>query len=284
MVNTNNTPRIIYKYCSPAGLGILRDLRIKVTPPRELNDPFEFNFRISGKYPPDKLFQLLSDPRERPSLVELFSTNGISFDDFLDYLRIDPSAVARLADNPEMLKSEDQILRVDFIDQMNRELGVVCMSEVSDSILMWSHYAKSHTGIVIAFLASSNNFKHCFPVEYGKERAPVIRGLLAGDPGFKEQVDLIARRKSSDWAYEREWRSLHLLNECIFGRLGDRDAWFYPIEAQTIHSVVLGCRCTNLTKTKIAELLKRRDLSHIHLREATIHADKFELDLSCRSS
>ena len=33
---------ILYKYCNQNGLNILRDLKIKITPPSEFNDPFEF--------------------------------------------------------------------------------------------------------------------------------------------------------------------------------------------------------------------------------------------------
>lgn len=36
------------------------------------------------------------------------------------------------------------------------ETGVFCLSEIPDHILMWSHYADSHTGICIKFEATSH--------------------------------------------------------------------------------------------------------------------------------
>jgi hypothetical protein len=32
-----------------------------------------------------------------------------------------------------------------------RDVRVLCLSEIRDSILMWSHYAENHTGVVLAF-------------------------------------------------------------------------------------------------------------------------------------
>ena len=35
------------------------------------------------------------------------------------------------------------------------EMGVFCMSEVKDQILMWAHYSEGHTGFCLEFSASS---------------------------------------------------------------------------------------------------------------------------------
>ena len=42
-------------------------------------------------------------------------------------------------------------LRRGFIDMISQTLGVICLSTISDDILMWGHYTKSHTGMVIGF-------------------------------------------------------------------------------------------------------------------------------------
>jgi hypothetical protein len=38
-----------------------------------------------------------------------------------------------------------------------KELGVVCLSEINNDILMWSHYADGHTGFCIEFERSEIN-------------------------------------------------------------------------------------------------------------------------------
>ena len=37
---------VLYKYCDPRGIDILQSLRLKVTPPNQFNDPFEFMPRV----------------------------------------------------------------------------------------------------------------------------------------------------------------------------------------------------------------------------------------------
>jgi len=32
----------VFKYCDARGVSILQDLELKITPPNEFNDPFEF--------------------------------------------------------------------------------------------------------------------------------------------------------------------------------------------------------------------------------------------------
>ena len=34
---------------------------------------------------------------------------------------------------------------------LNLNIGILCLSEVRDSILMWGHYTDSHQGFVIGF-------------------------------------------------------------------------------------------------------------------------------------
>jgi hypothetical protein len=40
---------ILYKYSGELGTKILDDLKVKVTPPNELNDPFELSPALDGK-------------------------------------------------------------------------------------------------------------------------------------------------------------------------------------------------------------------------------------------
>jgi hypothetical protein len=64
----------LFKYTSHFGVGILRDLQLRVTPPKELNDPFEFSPYPIGqvtenqvqhyvdKFPPRRFYEELKNP------------------------------------------------------------------------------------------------------------------------------------------------------------------------------------------------------------------------------
>lgn len=86
-------------------------------------------------------------------------------------------------------------------------MGVFCLAECIQSVLMWSHYANNHQGIALRF-----DFKHhldsalmpLFKVRYSEERA-VIRAFFSGE----EQAEAIMTAlctKADFWRYEQEWR------------------------------------------------------------------------------
>ncbi|WP_390520749.1 DUF2971 domain-containing protein [Vibrio fortis] len=95
--------------------------------------------------------------------------------------------------------------------QMCKDRGIISLSETKDNLLMWSHYAKEHQGIVVEFEAhdpffSSDYVNSAFPlmgkvsrVLYRKER---IAELSSND------ISEIFFHKSDEWMYEKEVRLL----------------------------------------------------------------------------
>ena len=59
----------------------------------------------------------------------------------------------------------------DCMSTIKDAVRVVCLSEVYDSMLMWSHYAQNHTGFCIEydFKESDMLYKHLYPVIYTKD-------------------------------------------------------------------------------------------------------------------
>ena len=108
-------------------------------------------------------------------------------------------------------------------------LGILTLSEIQNNILMWSHYAKYHTGICIEIKVPES--EALTTVKY-PESYPTIKYsevLLGHDP-----TDLIKRiidTKSIDWQYEQERR--------LFIGTGNREVDL-PGE---ITAVYFGCRC-----------------------------------------
>lgn len=65
----------------------------------------------------------------------------------------------------------------DCMSTIKDAVRVVCLSEVYDSMLMWSHYAQNHTGFCIEydFKESDMLYKHLYPVIYTKDKALKMR-------------------------------------------------------------------------------------------------------------
>lgn len=78
---------------------------------------------------------------------------------------------------------------------------VVCLSEVYDSMLMWSHYAQNHTGFCIEydFKESDMLCKQLYPVIYTKDRYAVSK------------ADMIS--ENTEWIYKTTCR------KSVFGRM-----------------------------------------------------------------
>lgn len=94
----------------------------------------------------------------------------------------------------------------DSMNEIKDAVRVVCLSEVYDSMLMWSHYAKNHMGFCIEYDFEESNmfYKYLYPVEYTKDRYAVSKNDM-----LNENTEWIYRstcRKSDVWSYEKEWR------------------------------------------------------------------------------
>ena len=193
----------------------------------------------------------------------------------------------------------DYINTIDYYNETYMEIQggaqasttVLCFSETFSSILMWSHYASSHTGLCIGYDAKcdffnsksyckdSQNIGHLRPVVYTESR-----------PQFNFINDLINNTngwfvKSPDWSYEKEHRILLPISESkrieIFhGPKSKPESnfeciWGYVIDPVNIKEGILGCKMEDENKIYIYEALKNYDIEII---EAKIHPLYYKLD------
>lgn len=156
------------------------------------------------------------------------------------------------------------------IELLNLYARIFCMSAVKDSILMWSHYADMHKGVVIEFDSSADKIKEAKEVIYGKS--------------YTINVDEVKSRinnglsmffyKERDWKYEKEYRYVFLakeLNKTAEGYNKEKktsyeklleDAKSIPtyedccIEKTAIKSVILGCNISEINEQSILEILR----------------------------
>lgn len=118
----------------------------------------------------------------------------------------------------EYYKNESRLSfrMLDYLDTY-----VSCFSSEKDSNLMWSHYAKSNTGICVEYNFNKLPQNHLlpktiFPVCY--TNSPVDLSDLLDDEKqklFDQPLDVAvlcaSLNKSSVWSYEKEWRLVWVL-------------------------------------------------------------------------
>lgn len=141
-----------------------------------------------------------------------------------------------------------------------------------NEIVMWSHYARHHTGVRVGIEFPRSSRHSILPVEYKNERIKIE----LGDDEETDENNLWAAlfRKSEAWSYEMEHRLLTLQAHC------EKDASngfeFLPLHPQWIRRIDFGLRCPEPNVLEIAEWAARLQPS-ISLTKAIIHPTKYEL-------
>lgn len=177
-----------------------------------------------------------------------------------------------------------------FLKQLHEEVGVLCFSEKCDDILMWSHYAKSHTGLCVEF-SRSRYLTFALRVQYVEEY-PTLDFFKAMDDmqqPFSAQarsvVDRIYLSKAIDWKYEKEWRlpafvgpynrqpSEDVPSDLLYGGKGLHD---FP--TNLITRVFLGCRMMDPDKEEVMEWI-RRGPAKPKIYEARANEGSYTLDM-----
>jgi len=85
---------------------------------------------------------------------------------------------------------------------IRKVIKIICFTEINNSDLMWSHYAQNHTGYCIECDFSNKDYvDNIKPIKYTDDP-------LAFDKSssLRKYIHDSILRKSTKWAYEKEWR------------------------------------------------------------------------------
>jgi Protein of unknown function (DUF2971) len=273
---------ILYKYCDSRGIDILRNQRLKVTPFDQFNDPFELLPRMRPELSRDDAHGVVRDPEIRLGMYEQAFVEGSFtgtrelFEQMLDTFQ-EPLAKQLAADYPR----DAAQFRDTHQATIATEFGLICLAAARDSLLMWSHYTKGHSGFVIGFDMNNAFFTAGPPIHevvYADER--VLMGHYGDqrDRGrIGQQVAELIKRKSTCWAYEHEWRQAHLLAGCITEPdllRQNRPLYYKPIGQAAIVEVVIGCRADY---GSIQDVLVQPGFEHVAVFRAKPHESEFKL-------
>jgi hypothetical protein len=285
---------ILYKYSGEIGIKILDDLKVKVTPPNELNDPFEVTphsrNEMTKKYILDKA---RNEPEHFRSvynnLVEHENFKG-SLQDVLDALHL----MSKQTYSGFLDLYRRALIQTDLqsIQDASKHLVVLCLSEVNDSIPMWSHYADHHKGIVIGLDTSATCLTLGPPRDKVKYRARrvCIKPLTKPTPTLLNRMvaDLVLT-KSRVWEYEREHRicySNRHVDRCIatpeqLRRLapGNQSLYFVSVWSSVIKEVIFGCCVSNEFEQSVRNLLGMKRFRHVKIFRAKRNKSRFALDV-----
>ncbi len=151
----------------------------------------------------------------------------------------------KLLDPPVNALTELQKLVTDYLSRIR----VTCFSRTAVNNLMWSHYAKHHSGICYSFEHSPKS--PLFDPDKMSWGNVIYSSLLPELKIFQDQTTRgmlpsilsdVVLTKSQDWAYEQEFR---------FYNSFDGNSLKYPIKA--LKAIILGRRVSESDEKKVIE-------------------------------
>lgn len=212
----------LYKYLTFENLERVLRGNIRFTQPGAFNDPFEMvpELHVPADFGGDRDIHLsfsVVAPRRTLSAHELE-------DDF-------ESDQCSDTNSRSIRKSLDQAI------------GILCLSQNSSSLLMWSYYADAYAGAVVEFDQSHDFFRGHFQVQYRERRPKKDIGYYVASDEPIPIAELCVKPKV--WEHEQEVRVVRNLADCK--STGHKDPNEYPvyildIPPECIKSVTMGER------------------------------------------
>jgi hypothetical protein len=271
---------LVYKYLHDYGLKFLANLKLKVSIPDKLDDPFELRPRVGNmEVTPKHVEEFL---RLDSRMAELYKTQqrGVPMEEWIKSYREDAARFDRefrAAVTPDTF----DIYCQGSTGSISREYGMICFSKTFDDILMWSHYADKHRGIVIGFVRTELESilkARALDVNCRKERVAYDTEQFVR-PGSKYVTDLLTT-KSESWQYQKEVRYVMRLSR--LPKPNCRRQILVKMPATSIRRILLGCCFPRSKVTYLNRLLERNRIS-VSPEFGRPHASEFTIEFKFAS-
>lgn len=220
--------------------------RIWAASPGSLNDPKDMRFKLS----------LNQDLDTRKRWVKVNA-----------HLLPKSSPAQRLLRQQQLVRAGmTPEMELRFKQEMELNIGVFCASTDPRNQLLWAHYAAEHRGICIQLSPFEDElFLIAKKVIYSKKFPTLV---VPTPPGAKQEYYL---HKSTDWAYEKEWRVVLPFNGCSIS-----------LRPLAISAVILGARIENKTIAAVMGLLQERERSGkppLKIYQAKLDEESFDINI-----
>lgn len=302
----------LYKYVTMERIDVLENGHIRFTQPTAFNDPFEL-FPYFESIAPEKDIEEyirkhewndaeIDQMLEESCNKELKKHSGVNipFPHIKNYMKygfdqFKPFIVEMLRNFMTMKTSPMRELAINTIlESVNNEIGILCLSETPDNILMWSHYSANHTGFVIEFDENHSFFdqrekeneirRHVKKVRYSNKRPQItlFDPSLSTEENIEKWVKDFLWVKSSDWAYEKEWRMFQTFRDSE-GTVKETvpPIYLFPMPINCVKAIIIGCKVKMEDIKTLRNLLKSDSkFSHIIMKKALIDEKQYKLNIT----
>ncbi len=258
----HDSPIALYKYKDISGDGVeyfedmLRNNRVWFSSPLNFNDPFDCRCVYDVR-----------NTREEIVLRKaafLNKRNGASLSNALVEAENEiPS------DERELERWQKQ--QIDGHSRRAANTGILCLTQVYDNFIMWTHYAKDHTGICIKFHVRDTRAEDhidfiagALPIDYA-DRCPQIN-FVKDAP-----IDIVRKAfltKATPFRHEFEWRIVKY----------DQCAGLKPIPEGIISEVILGCQVDPAVRERVVNACEEYD-GDVDIVQASLDPETYGLQM-----
>ena len=161
------------------------------------------------------------------------------------------------------------------MNEIKDSIRVVCLSEVYNSMLMWSHYAQNHKGFCIEYEFDESNtfYKHLHPIIYTKERYTTSKRDMSNTNG--KWIYKTICRKSDVWSYEKEWRIVTVnFNKVMPDKLKYPNGKYDLDLKENIKAFYLGAKIEKKYKEEIIWFAKQ---NNVEVYQMNLSPDSYDL-------
>ena len=232
-------PQVLYKYIPTSRLDhALPDEKpcsFRATPPNELNDINEINFKTT--FVDDEKSRENINREYALTLTELFPPSPISAEDVERYRQRDPRGYGATL----------------TCDQLSKRYGVTSLSTTRNDVTMWSHYADNCRGVVIGFnvdlwVRHLHGTSIIRQVKYA-DSLPLVLGPRVVN---QENAYGFMSSKGAVWEYEQEWR---LITELSKTQESGKNIALITVPQESVSSILITDRTSQDTVDKIVRRL-----------------------------
>lgn len=261
-----NETRGLFKSLSADKLVFFENCLVLLTPPIYLNDPWDF--LPKGRVPSED--EILKVWREVETDIAHSSVIAL------------PAGFALREQQERLQRMRTGLTSTEFLgtqsrnyqEQISKFVGVVSLTELPLSRLMWAHYAQSHTGFAIELAADEESNYESFVIR------GMGNGLVAAKvkyPSSHHQIPLaedasnvleVCCSKHPLWEYEREWRIVAFLRDSTpWPHISDRGCeerrFCVPFKPGNLQRVIFGMRMKPEVRQRLCNMLGREEFKHV---------------------
>lgn len=295
---------ILYKYIEPViGPGnkpkpilILESLRLIAANPCGFNDPFE----VRPWYDQER-----HDHAER------------THNDFHNHFWGREASSGLVGYPAELAADFAEHHHKRFRDEISARFRVLCLSRSASSVLMWSHYTNTHSGIVIGIETSDQDFRtglktEGYEVIYEPDRfrirlplayyqRPCVErydsagnilnnpnenvvsdaGLLIPFGHYRKQLEDVymtaLTTKAADWHYEDETRFIYDLQKNSKHLNHENGRCFVSVPASALREIIIGFRSDYKLVQEIVKLYKEGRIGSPKLSYSECHPSQYKV-------